>query len=131
VKRQQIAPKKVYAVDTGLAGAVGYSFSPNIGRLLENAVYLSLRRETKGIYYYDQGEGEVDFYLPLSRQLIQTTQNMDDPETRRREVQSLLHAMRALGIDRSLILSGANAPIIDTGGLTIEVRDMAEWLLER
>ena len=47
VKRQQVAPKKVYAIDTGLVNAVGFSFSPNTGKLLENLVYLALRRRTR------------------------------------------------------------------------------------
>ena len=41
VKRQQIAPKKVYCVDTGLAHSVGFSFTPNTGKLLENLVFLA------------------------------------------------------------------------------------------
>ncbi|MFA5179751.1 MAG: ATP-binding protein [Syntrophales bacterium] len=132
VKRQQIAPKKVYAIDTGLAGAVGYSFSPNTGRFLENVVYLALRRETKDIYYYTTpGGGEVDFYLPASRRLIQVTQCMDDPETSRREVRALMDAMKTLGIAEALILSEANALKIEEDGRTIEIRALAEWLLER
>jgi len=132
VKRQQIAPKKVYAIDTGLAGAIGYSFSPNVGRFLENVVYLALRRETKDIYYYTtQGGAEVDFYLPASRRLIQVTQSLDDPETRRREVRALMDAMKTLGIARALILSEANAPAIEEDGRTIEIRALAEWLLAR
>jgi uncharacterized protein len=34
VKRQQIAPKKMYCIDTGLVNAVGFAFSPNTGKLL-------------------------------------------------------------------------------------------------
>ena len=49
VKRQQIAPKKVYPIDTGLANAVGFAFSPNTGKLLENVVFLALRRRTQEI----------------------------------------------------------------------------------
>ena len=83
VKRQQIAAKKTYGIDTGLINAVGFKFSPNTGKLLENLVFLALRRETREIYYYTSPEGyEVDFYLPESRQLIQVTQHMTNPDTR-------------------------------------------------
>ncbi len=72
VKRQQIAPKKVVAVDTGLARAVGYSSSPNTGRLLENAVFLALRRQTHDLFYWASPAGyEVDFCLPGEGRLIQ------------------------------------------------------------
>ncbi len=83
VKRQQVAPKKIYTIDTGLANAVGFAFSPNTGKLLENLVFLTLRRDTQEIYYYTSPGGfEVDFYRPASRQLIQVAQSLDQPATR-------------------------------------------------
>ncbi len=65
VKRQQIAAKKIYSIDTGLINAIGFSFSPNTGKLMENTAFLALRRKTHEIYYYTTPAGyEVDFYLP-------------------------------------------------------------------
>ena len=131
VKRQQVAPKKVYAIDTGLVNAVGFAFSPNTGKLLENLVYLALRRRTREIYYYTSPGGfEVDFYLPETRELIQVSQNLAQPATREREARALTDALRGLGLMRGLILTDANASAIQSAGLTLEVRSMAEWLLE-
>jgi predicted AAA+ superfamily ATPase len=131
VKRQQVAPKKVYAIDTGLANAVGFSFSANTGRLLENLVFLALRRRTQEIYYTTSPAGfEVDFYLPETRELLQVTQNMEQPATREREVRALTDAMRGLGLSHGLILTDANAEPIAVDGMTIEVRSLAEWLLQ-
>jgi predicted AAA+ superfamily ATPase len=87
VKRQQIAPKKVYVIDTGLANTVGFTFSPNRGRLLENLVFLALRRQSRAIYYYRAPDDtEVDFFLPETRQLLQVTQSLAAPAVRQREV---------------------------------------------
>ena len=131
VKRQQVAPKKVYAIDTGLANAVGFSFSANTGRLLENLVFLALRRRTQEIYYTTSPAGfEVDFYLPETRELLQVTQNMEQPATREREVRALTDAMRGLDLSHGLILTDANAEPIEVDGMTIEVRSLAEWLLQ-
>ncbi len=131
VKRQQVAPKKVYAVDTGLASAVGFSFSPNTGKLLENLVFLALRRRTPEVYYYTSPGGyEVDFYLPETRELIQVSQNLAQPATRERETCALTDALRGLGLAHGLILTDANAEPILEGGLTVEVRSLAEWLLQ-
>ena len=47
VKEQQIASKKIYTIDTGLAKSIGFSFSNNLGRLIENIVYLNLRQKSK------------------------------------------------------------------------------------
>ena len=129
VKRQQVAPKKVYAIDTGLASAVGFSFSPNTGKLLENLVFLALRRRTQEVYYYTSPAGfEVDFYLPETRELIQVSQNLAQPATREREVARLIDAMRGLGLSQALILTDANSGPILESELTIEVRSLAEWL---
>ena len=131
VKRQQVAPKKVYAIDTGLANAVGFAFSPNTGKLLENLVFLALRRRTSEVYYYTSPGGfEVDFYLPETRELIQVSQNLAQPATREREVRALTDALRGLGLTHGLILTDANAAPLELDGLTLEVRSIAEWLLQ-
>jgi uncharacterized protein len=132
VKRQQIAAKKVYSIDTGLANAIGFSFSANTGKLMENAAFLALRRKTHEIYYYTTPSGyEVDFYLPESGQLVQVAQNMEHPATRERETRALVDAMEALGLASGLILSDSNAETITRDGFRITTRSLAEWLLER
>ncbi len=97
VKRQQIAAKKTYCIDTGLANAVGFNFSANTGRLIENLVFLALRRKEREIFYYTTPAGfEVDFYIPEQRLLIQVTQNMNKSSTREREVRALVDGMRSI-----------------------------------
>jgi hypothetical protein len=131
VKRQQITPKKVYGIDTGLLQDVGFHFSPNTGRLLENLVFLALRRKTHDIHYYASPQGtEVDFYLPAEGLLIQVAQQMEHPATRDREVRALTAAMQALHLESGLILTDANQEPIVTEGGAIAVRSMAGWLLE-
>jgi uncharacterized protein len=132
VRRQQIAPKKLYGIDTGLLNAVGFATSPNIGRLLENLVFLALRRQTPEVYYYTTPAGyEVDFYLPQARQLIQVARDLGQPQTREREVRALRDGLKALGFDRGLILSDASQEPIALDGVTIEVEAVSDWLLSR
>jgi len=89
------------------------------------------RRRTQDIYYYTTPDGyKVDFYLPETLELIQVTQNLDMATTRERELRALLEAMRALRLRRALILTEANAPAIEEGELTIEIRSLAEWILK-
>ncbi len=131
VKRQQVAPKKIYAIDTGLARAVGFFFSPNTGRLLENLTFLALRRQAQDIYYYTTPGGfEVDFYLPQHGLLVQVAQNLDQPGVREREVRALRDGMRVLGLNRGLILTETSAEPMQQDGMTIEIRSLAQWLLE-
>jgi predicted AAA+ superfamily ATPase len=131
LKRQQIAPKKIYCIDTGLVNSVGFNFSPNSGKLLENLVFLALRRQTREIYYYSTPGGfEVDFYLPEQRQLIQVAQNLSNPATRERELRALEDAAGSLNPASLLILSDENEDPFELAGVPVVVRSTAEWLLE-
>jgi len=130
VKRQQIAPKKVYCIDTGLANAIGFSFSPNTGKLLENLVFLAIRRMTKEIYYYLSPNGhEVDFYLPEKRQLIQVTQHMENTAIREREIRAIEDAVQCIKVESALILSDVNEDGLEINGIPTEIRSTAEWLI--
>ena len=131
VKRQQIAPKKIYGIDLGMLNSVGFQFSPNTGKLLENLVYLALRRQTDEIYYYNSPEKyEVDFYLPDSRQLIQVTQQMNNPATRKREFRAIKSALPHIKVEHVLILSENNEEHQVVAGVPVEIRSIAEWLLD-
>ncbi|MEZ4712936.1 MAG: ATP-binding protein [Caldilineaceae bacterium] len=130
VARQQMAPKKIYSIDTGLSSTIGFSFSPNTGKHLENLVYLALRRKQSELYYYTTPNGfEVDFYLPAQRQLIQVAQHLANPATREREVRALTDALSGLNIDHAFILADENEDPFEINGVTVEVRSTAEWIL--
>jgi len=93
IKEQSIAAKKIYGIDNGLINNLGFSFSPNTGRLLENMVYLQLKRQNMPIYYYKTKTGkEVDFYLPKSGELIQVSLSMTNKDTLERELTALSDA---------------------------------------
>ncbi len=55
-------PRKLYGIDTGLRKAVSFTFSKDIGRMVENIVYLSLKRTTDSLYYFSD-KNEVDFVV--------------------------------------------------------------------
>lgn len=132
VKRQQIAPKKIYCIDSGLSNAVGFGFSPNTGKLLENLVFLALRQQSKEIFYYTTPSGfEVDFYLPQKQQLVQVTQSLDNPTTRERELRALTEAVHSIKVKSALILSDSNEDGFKVDSVPVEVRSSAEWLLNR
>lgn len=107
LRRLQTTPKKIYAIDNGLAGANTFYLSENLGKLLENQVYLDLRRQGKKIFYYITSDGyEVDF-VTLDKQgkyeLIQVVWEFDDPLTRQREERALQQAESELGFPGKII----------------------------
>ena len=131
VKKQQIANKKVYCIDTGLAKSVAFSFSEDRGKFLENIVFLSLRRlQNEDIYYYKtEKDHEVDFYLAKKKTFIQASQSIVDPSTREREVQALLEAMEEVKDSTGMIITEDEKDTLKFGEKTITVLPVYEWLL--
>ncbi|MEW6219528.1 MAG: ATP-binding protein [Thermodesulfobacteriota bacterium] len=132
LKRQQIAAKKIYCIDTGLAHTVGFSFAPNTGKLLENLVFLALRQQTREIYYATTPGGfEVDFFLPERGQLIQVVQHLAHATTREREIRALADAARSLPVRSALILTDADGDSFELDGLPVQIRATGAWLLSQ
>lgn len=107
---RRVNPGKMYAVDTGLLNAVSSRITPDSGALLENLVFLHLRRKGLDPRYYMTAEGtEVDFLVwdgdKRSGQLIQVCWDITDQETRNREVSALQIAMKELNIASSTIVT--------------------------
>ncbi|EKE05815.1 MAG: hypothetical protein ACD_19C00176G0037 [uncultured bacterium] len=134
VKEQQIANKKVYSIDTGLAKSIGFSFSNNLGRLIENIVYLNLRRKQKSLYYYKTQEGyEVDFYSPSESLLIQVSYYLDKNNLER-ETRALINACHEKNNDhiknKLIIITQSYKDSIIVEDKKIEIIPLYEWLLK-
>jgi len=130
VKRQQIAPKKIYAIDTGLSSAVSFSSSPNTGWLMENVVFLELKRRVSEVYYYmTPSRKEVDFYAPSRHLLIQVSTNLENPQTYERETSALFEAMETLKNTSGIILTDGGSSEVEQADRTIQIRNLGRWLL--
>ncbi len=93
-KSKAINPKKVYTIDTGFAKANSLSYTNDIGRLLENAVFLHLRRNGFEINYFKQ-KGECDFVVFRSKEFagafqVCTEFNLDNKD---RELNGLVESL--------------------------------------
>jgi len=132
VKEQQIAAKKIYGIDTGLIQSVGFSFSENKGKLMENIVYLQLRKKYHDVYYYKTSEDyEVDFFVPKEGFLIQVSQHFDAPETQERELRAVVGATRELKkVQNLVIVTESEKSELKREGLQIQVIPLYEWLLQ-
>ena len=103
-------PDKYYIVDTGLIGAMKAKNDAEKGFMLENAVFMSLRRGFNKIEYYNTSKGEeVDFFVTDratgDQRLVQVSYRMDDERTRGREFSALVSARRETGIDDCTIVT--------------------------
>lgn len=101
LRHRETTPKKVYSIDNGLTLANTFNLSDNFGKLLENQVYLDLRRDGKKIFYYHTSEGyEVDFITQDNQgkyEMIQVVWDMNDQKAIERERRALQQAEQELG----------------------------------
>lgn len=133
IKRQSIAPKKIYAVDPGLAAKVSLSFSKNLGALTENLVFLELARRKFPLYYYKTRSGrEVDFVCTRGKrveELIQVALSIEKPETREREITALTETCSELGVKRGLLLTDHHEEEVRQDRCLIHMVPTPHWLL--
>lgn len=131
IKQQQIANKKIYCIDTGLVKSIAFSFSENRGKLLENLVFLTLRKWQGDVYYYKTiKDMEVDFYIPKKKLLVQVSQSLIDASVLERETRSLYDAMEEVGVNTGIILTEDERNTLKLNKKTITVLPLYEWLLE-
>lgn len=132
LKRQIRSAKKVYIIDNALANYLGFRFSKDYGKLLENLVFLELKRRGKEIYYFS-GEHECDFVLKegiLAVESIQVCFGLNK-ENQERELSGLLEVMAKLKIKKRLVLTMDQEEELKVGGRKIIVRPVWKWLLEK
>ncbi len=130
--QQQIKnPKKIYGIDTGLITTLSMSFSKDKGRLLENKVFIHLKRMGKEIYYYQQ-KGECDFIVSKNNHVEFAAQVCYDltPENLDRELNGLLEAMAELNLQEGYIFTMDQQEQLEKGGKKIQVIPVWKWMLE-
>lgn len=131
-KDQIRQPRKIYSIDTGLINAIVPKISFNIGRLMENVVFLELKRRGREIYYYSDGNSEVDFLLKDGLkidQLIQVCYSLDNIETRDREIKSLVKASKKLACENVVILTWDVEGEETVKNTTIRLTPLWKWLI--
>jgi len=107
IKQQIVNPQKIYAVDNGMVRANSLSFSEDRGRLLENAVFLHLRRQGKNIFYYKDQQSECDFMIKQKNKItlvIQVCLQLTE-ENLKRELSGLQNAMVATSCPNGMIVT--------------------------
>lgn len=130
IKQQLKSPRKIYLIDIAFNRLVGFNTSENIGRRLENIVFIILRRITSEIYFFSQ-KGECDFIIKspdLSVKLFQVCYLITD-ENKSREVNGLLEAMEYFDTRVGTILTYNQEEKIKLDDKTIEVIPVWKWAL--
>ncbi len=136
LKKQMNTSKKVYFIDAGLAQSIGFRFSEDRGRLLENMVYLALRRFHGPEIYFYREDKECDFLLRKGNHIeavIQVCADLENAQTKLREFDGLIAAMKAFGLTKGLILTenqaGNETVVREDHSFYIEIMPIWQWLL--
>ncbi len=130
LKKQIYYNKKVYFIDSKLANIVGFRFSEGKGRMLENVVFLDLKRNNKEIFFHRE-KRECDFLIKHGThimQAIQVTWTLNE-KNRTREFQGLLEAMNNYNLDTGLILTFTDEGLVEKEGKKIVIMPVWKWLL--
>jgi len=130
VKKQIMSSKKVYSIDAGFANRIGFSFSKNKERILENLVYLELLRRGKDVYYF-AGKNECDFILKEGLKIVEAIQvsYRIDRDNEQWEYAGLIEAIQAYQIPESLILTYDFEDTIEINSTKIKILPVWKWLL--
>lgn len=129
LKKQIRNPQKIYCMDLGIYHQNKIVFSPNDGHILENAVYLHLRRKTKEIYYY-QNKGECDFVVSkngIPHELYQVCHEMNSMNIDR-EINGLYEAMKSFSINHAVIITQNQVDKYTKDNLVIDVVPAWKWM---
>ncbi len=129
-KQRVVSPPKYYAIDPGFRAANTPNPTPDLGRRLENAVLLALRRRGAApAFAVEANQWECDFVTP--EEAVQVCAEVT-PQHRGRELRGLLAAADlpgARGRGRELrVLTLDQRDSLKEDGHRIEVLPAWEWL---
>lgn len=130
VRKQQLSRRKVYATDPAVVHRLGFNFSANKGRVLENIVFLELKRRNKEVYYHS-GKYECDFVVKEGLKVIIVIQVAFRLYTGNyeREYRGLEEAMKTYDVPSGLLLVYEKDKDLPTKE-GINIVPVWKWLLE-
>lgn len=135
LKLMSKAPKKVYVVDNGFVQSTAFNLSENLGRLLENQVFVELLRRgyipgQTLFYYRTRNDKEIDFVIRKGiklEQLIQVCYDMTSEKTRKRELNALVEAAEELHCDNLLVITNSQQEKIVWKNSIIKITSISQF----
>ena len=131
LRKQQVSPRKIYSADNGLSSANSVSFSSDNGRMLENTVFLHLRRLHREIFYFRKNR-ECDFLVKERngiRMAVQVTFELRE-DNKVRELGGLLEAMEEFQLSEGLIITFDQEDEFVQNHKRILVKPAWKWIME-
>ncbi len=132
LKKQIISAKKIYVIDNGMRNSIAFSVSDDHGRLLENAIYLELKRRGLQVYYF-KGKNECDFIIKEKNKITQVFQVTSrlHADNRERELAGLYESMEMFDLKEGTLITENQEETIQKDSFTIHIVPAWKWLLGR
>lgn len=130
LKKQYTSNRKLYAIDNGIRNAVGFSFSPGTGQLLENLVFIELRRRMCSVYFHKETR-ECDFLIKSGTKITAALQVTDEllPVNEKREYEGLAEALERYKLSEGTILTSYQEDTVTVGKRKVRTIPIWKWLL--
>ena len=129
VKRQLYANKKIYVVDTGFIQLLAFKFPKYTSKVLENIIFMELKRRGKNIYYY-KNKHECDFVVVEKNVVIEAIQVTTTlGASKKREYDGLIEVMTVHNLPQGLIITDEEDFEDEVDGKKIVVRPAWKWLI--
>lgn len=118
-------PAKIYLIDVGLAKK---TTSLDLGKLLENVVFIELKRRGNEIFYFDE-KAECDFVVKMEDKfdIFQVTWELNK-ENETREIFGLIQAAKNLNLKEATIITYDHEEIRKVENITINIIPAWKWL---
>ncbi len=129
LKKQLRNMRKVYCIDNGFITQTSFQFSKNYGRLLENFVFVELKRKGYEVFFYRE-KGECDFIAKKKDLLaVQVCYQLNE-ENQQREINGLLGALKKINKNEGIIITRDQEDFFETENIKIRVVPVLKWLKE-
>lgn len=131
LKVQARNARKIYAIDQGLVNFYSASASPDNGRLLENTIFLELRRRGNEVWYF-KGKRECDFIYKDKKNKYSAMQVSWEvnPTNEKREIDGLSEALQQLGLKEGCIITYNQKDQLIKDGNVIKLVPAWKWITE-
>jgi uncharacterized protein len=129
LKQQQVSPRKVYCIDNGFSGANSVAFSKDKGRMLENLVFLELKKRNHQVFYFRK-DMECDFVIKDGAKVTQVMQVCVEihDENIDREILGLLEAMKEFKLSTGSIITLHQEDTLKRNGKNITMIPFQKWV---
>ncbi|MDG6229255.1 MAG: ATP-binding protein [Candidatus Thermoplasmatota archaeon] len=130
LKKQLNTPKKIYTIDPMFHTLCGMNYSENKGRILENIVFIELKRLSYEIYYFSN-KNECDFVIKKDNKIVNAIQvcYMLNEENKKREIQGLCEAMDTFQLKTGLLLTNEQEEEILIDNKKIMIIPVWKWMI--